>query len=137
MPRTLLTVTLALAAGCAQGSRDALFSDTPSFELDAWADGQQTLLDPWGYDVELTEDELCEDDDEGCDDVVFRGFLFYRSDDGPWGTYALVHTQDEPAWTDPAPAHDDMVWRVGILRQTGDEPPEIAGVSVAGIRAEP
>lgn len=121
-----------LCSGCGAFSRVVLFADTPTFTLVAASSGQETGLEAAGYDPDWLEDALCDEDDgEDCVDDLFRGFVYYRADDGAYGAYAALHIGPEPAWIDPTPPLPGTAWRVGVLRQKGDLDPYLSEVSTA------
>ncbi|MEQ1565888.1 MAG: hypothetical protein ABMA64_09650 [Myxococcota bacterium] len=123
---------LAVATGCASGARVLLFGSSPSFVVEAVEEEGGISLVGRGLTKEDLEDDLCDDDDdESCEDDLFLGIGFYRSDTGPYGRYDELGTATELEWFDPEPALAETVWRAATLRQQGDDDPRVDEVSIA------
>lgn len=136
---------LAWLGGCAASARFLLFSGSPAFELTAAPDHRSTALVAQGLTADDFADDLCgEDDGESCRDDVSLGLGFYRSDDGPYGAFALVGALPvgEVEWVDPDAAGPETAWRAALLRQEidpedGPLDPYVDAVSTAAALPDP
>lgn len=132
-----LWVGALVLGGCGSFARVALFSSSPGFLLVAERVDGGIGLFPDRYPLDLLESEDCEGESADiCDVDLFVGFAFYRSDDGPYGTFTEIARTTEPAVLDTGGADDDA-WRAAILRDGEEDGLHAAAVSTAATLEAP